>query len=202
MPTTHRSLISAAELQALQATGTACVLLDCSFDLADPAAGERAYAEGHLPGALYVHLDRDLSGAKTGHNGRHPLPERQALAAARRRLGRRARRAGGVLRRAGHALCRARLVAAALAGPRRGGGAGRRHRRLDGRRRQPDARADAAPQPQPPYPRRPPAMPTLQADELLAQLGRRAGARRARRASASAARSSRWTRWPGTSPAR
>ena len=45
-----------------------------------PAPANAAYAAGHLPGALYVHLDRDLSGAKTGGNGRHPLPERQALA--------------------------------------------------------------------------------------------------------------------------
>ncbi|MBC7956894.1 MAG: sulfurtransferase [Cytophagales bacterium] len=51
------------------------VLLDCSFDLADPAAGERSYRERHLPGARYVHLDRDLSAPKNGHNGRHPLRE-------------------------------------------------------------------------------------------------------------------------------
>ncbi|HMO47158.1 MAG TPA: sulfurtransferase [Rubrivivax sp.] len=78
-----RALISAAELRALLAGGARCVLLDCSFELADPAAGESAYAAGHLPGALYVHLDRDLSGAKTGGNGggRHPLPEREAFAA-------------------------------------------------------------------------------------------------------------------------
>ena len=78
--TIHRTLISAAELQALCRSGAPCVLLDCGFDLADPAAGERAYAAGHLPGAQYVHLDRELSGAKSGRNGRHPLPERRALA--------------------------------------------------------------------------------------------------------------------------
>jgi thiosulfate/3-mercaptopyruvate sulfurtransferase len=73
-------LIGAAELRQRLAAGWRCVLLDCGFDLADTAAGERAHAQGHLPGALYVHLDRDLSGPKTGRNGRHPLPERQALA--------------------------------------------------------------------------------------------------------------------------
>ena len=62
------------ELRALQFAGTPCVLLDCGFDLADPTAGERAHAAGHLAGARYVHLDRDLAGAKTGFNGRHPLP--------------------------------------------------------------------------------------------------------------------------------
>ena len=64
---------------------TAIVLLDASFDLADPSAGERAWAQGHLPGAQYVHLDRDLSGPKValgpGFSGRHPLPQRAAFAA-------------------------------------------------------------------------------------------------------------------------
>lgn len=76
----HDTLISATELRALQAAGTPLVLLDCGFDLGDPAAGERAYAAGHLPGAHYAHLDRDLSGPKTGRNGRHPLPAREAIA--------------------------------------------------------------------------------------------------------------------------
>ena len=78
---TNTTLISAAEMLALQAAGQPLVLLDCGFDLADTAAGERAYAAGHLKGARHVHLDRDLSGAKTGGNGRHPLPDRASLAA-------------------------------------------------------------------------------------------------------------------------
>jgi len=78
---THSTLITAAELQALQAGATPLVLLDCSFDLADTEAGARAYATGHLPGAIYAHLDRDLAGVKTGRNGRHPLPDRAAYAA-------------------------------------------------------------------------------------------------------------------------
>jgi thiosulfate/3-mercaptopyruvate sulfurtransferase len=80
----YTTLISVAELQALQAAGTPPVLLDCSFDLADTGAGARAYAAGHLPGAHYAHLDADLSGAKTG---RHPLPPREAFAAAAGRWG-------------------------------------------------------------------------------------------------------------------
>ncbi|MGL6110539.1 MAG: sulfurtransferase, partial [Rubrivivax sp.] len=80
MPRLYRTLISGAELRALQSQNVPLVLLDCGFDLADPEAGERAYAQAHLPGAVHVHLERDLSGAKTGANGRHPLPERQALA--------------------------------------------------------------------------------------------------------------------------
>lgn len=50
------------------------VLIDCRFDLAAPTRGEELYLESHIPGARYAHLDRDLSGEKTGSNGRHPLP--------------------------------------------------------------------------------------------------------------------------------
>ncbi len=56
-------------------------VFDCRHDLADPGYGEKAYARGHLPGAQFLHLDRDLSGARTGRNGRHPLPTRQDFAA-------------------------------------------------------------------------------------------------------------------------
>lgn len=51
------------------------LLLDCRFNLADPAAGEQHYLREHLPGAVYAHLDRDLSGTRIpGQTGRHPLP--------------------------------------------------------------------------------------------------------------------------------
>ena len=63
------------------------LVLDCGFDLADPGAGRRQYEAGHIPGAAYVHLDDTLSGAKTGMNGRHPLPDRDAFAAALAGLG-------------------------------------------------------------------------------------------------------------------
>ena len=59
------TLISIDGLLALQASDTRPVLLDCGFELTDPAAGERAYAAGHLPGALYAHLELELSGPKT-----------------------------------------------------------------------------------------------------------------------------------------
>jgi thiosulfate/3-mercaptopyruvate sulfurtransferase len=83
----HPALIDALRLRQRLADGEPIVLLDCGFDLADPSAGERAHAAGHLPGARYAHLDRDLAGPKTGHNGRHPLPGRQALASTLGRLG-------------------------------------------------------------------------------------------------------------------
>ena len=50
-------------------------MFDCRHDLANPALGEQQYHEAHIPGALFAHLDRDLSAAKTGSNGRHALPE-------------------------------------------------------------------------------------------------------------------------------
>lgn len=78
---TYRTLITVRELQALRAAGAPLVLLDCGFDLVDTDAGEEAYEARHIPGALYAHLDRDLSGAKTGTNGRHPLPPRAEFAA-------------------------------------------------------------------------------------------------------------------------
>ncbi len=56
------------------------VLLDCRFSLADPDAGRAAYKEGHIPGALYVDLNRDLSGPVGTHGGRHPLPGTEAFA--------------------------------------------------------------------------------------------------------------------------
>jgi thiosulfate/3-mercaptopyruvate sulfurtransferase len=83
-------LVDAASLKRALET-TPIVLLDAGFDLADPSAGERAWAQGHLPGSRYVHLERDLSGAKTGlgpgFTGRHPLPERATFAAAVGRWG-------------------------------------------------------------------------------------------------------------------
>ncbi|KVU89115.1 sulfurtransferase [Burkholderia ubonensis] len=83
MPHTHyTTLISAANLaERLAAAPASVALFDCRFDLADTGAGETAYAAGHISGAQYLHLDRDLSGRKTGTNGRHPLPTRDALVA-------------------------------------------------------------------------------------------------------------------------
>jgi thiosulfate/3-mercaptopyruvate sulfurtransferase len=87
-PTT---LISAADLQSALAAAHPPVLIDASFDLADTAAGEASWRAGHPPGALYLNLDRDLSGAKTGpageFRGRHPLPARGDFAATLGRCG-------------------------------------------------------------------------------------------------------------------
>jgi len=50
------------------------VIFDCRHDLTNPAKGEAQYREGHIPGAHFANTDVDLSGEKTGLNGRHPLP--------------------------------------------------------------------------------------------------------------------------------
>ena len=55
-------------------------VVDCRHLLSDVGYGAIAYAAGHLPGAVFMHLDRDLSGPMTGRNGRHPLPGPELLA--------------------------------------------------------------------------------------------------------------------------
>ena len=87
MTTVHTTLICADALHTLLGSSRPMVLIDTGFDLADVAAGERSWREGHIPGSLYLHLDRDLSGPKTGTNGRHPLPARDVFAATLGRCG-------------------------------------------------------------------------------------------------------------------
>src|SRR2546430_3455104 len=77
MPTT---LIEPAALSAHLADPD-WAIVDCRFELARPAWGALAWAAGHIPNALYGHLDRDLSGPRTALTGRHPLPAIAALSA-------------------------------------------------------------------------------------------------------------------------
>jgi thiosulfate/3-mercaptopyruvate sulfurtransferase len=56
-------------------------VIDCRFELARPEWGASAFREGHIPGALYAHLDADLAGPRTPASGRHPLPQVDSLAA-------------------------------------------------------------------------------------------------------------------------
>ena len=62
-------------------------ILDCRFDLLRPAWGPAVYLEGHIPGAIYAHLEKDLSAPQSGTNGRHPLPPDLTLAAVFSRWG-------------------------------------------------------------------------------------------------------------------
>ena len=75
MSTPYTTILTAADV-ADHLHDPQWVIVDCRFDLLDTAAGERRYRESHIPGAVYAHLDRDLSGARqaTGEGGRHPLP--------------------------------------------------------------------------------------------------------------------------------
>ena len=61
-------------------------VVDCRFKLGEPGAGERLWLDGHIPGASYLDLDRDLAG-EPGERGRHPLPEPAAFEAAACRAG-------------------------------------------------------------------------------------------------------------------
>ena len=82
----YTTLISPAELAA-RLPDPASVIVDCRHNLTDVDAGERAFRAAHLPGAQFMHMDRDLSGARTGVNGRHPLPRVADLVATFSRAG-------------------------------------------------------------------------------------------------------------------
>lgn len=69
-------LIEANELKEILATGADILVFDVRHDLVDHALGARAYAQGHIPGAIFLDHETDLSGKHTGKNGRHPLPDR------------------------------------------------------------------------------------------------------------------------------
>ena len=74
----YKTLITTQELHAHLGDAN-WALFDCRFDLTDPDAGEKLYLQAHIPGAVYVHLDHDLSTKPTGRNGRHPLPTVEVL---------------------------------------------------------------------------------------------------------------------------
>jgi thiosulfate/3-mercaptopyruvate sulfurtransferase len=83
----HTTLISTADLAA-HLDDPDYVIVDVRHDLAHPDTwGEQQYAAGHIPGARFAHLDRDLSAPKTGRNGRHALPTPESAAALFGRLG-------------------------------------------------------------------------------------------------------------------
>ncbi|MGB5622873.1 MAG: sulfurtransferase [Gammaproteobacteria bacterium] len=83
---TYTTLIEVTEL-AQSLTAPDLRVVDTRFLLADPGAGEQAYRQGHIPGAAYLHLERDLSGPVTPTSGRHPLPDPRILAACLGRAG-------------------------------------------------------------------------------------------------------------------
>ncbi|MGD8191654.1 sulfurtransferase [Brevibacillus ginsengisoli] len=63
------------------------VILDCRFMLGQPVSGRSNYEISHIPGAVYVDLEADLSGPKSKHGSRHPLPSVEAMTALFSQLG-------------------------------------------------------------------------------------------------------------------
>lgn len=170
---TLKPLISVAELQALMASQDP-LILDWRFDLVDAQAGARAHAEGHLPGAHYLHLDA-ACGAKVDaagrFRGRHPLPERAAFAALLAGLGwdyerpvvcldagnsMFAARGWWMLRWLGHEAVA--VLDGGMAAWQAAGGA--------------VTASPSLPRPRPPGPLRPPLTGAIAAEELLPLLGR------------------------------
>lgn len=80
------TLISPAEL-ARHYLDADWVVLDCRFDLLQPAAGRTAWGASHIPQARYADLDQDLAQAPGAGTGRHPLPDIDQLAASLSRWG-------------------------------------------------------------------------------------------------------------------
>ncbi len=75
----YTTLVSTDEL-AVHLDDPRWVVFDCRFVLTDTVAGQWAYRQGHIPGARYARLDKDLSAPVTRDSGRHPLPNPEVLA--------------------------------------------------------------------------------------------------------------------------
>ena len=82
----YQTLIRAGELAAIL-DDPRIVVIDVRHDLGDHGLGARRYAESHIHGAHFLSVENDLSGPKTGRNGRHPLPAPEAFAATLSALG-------------------------------------------------------------------------------------------------------------------
>ena len=79
----YATLITPHELKALQQQGTPCAVFDCSFDLMKPELAGGFFAAERIAGALPADLNKDLSTHEAGmsvNGGRHPLPQREAVA--------------------------------------------------------------------------------------------------------------------------
>ena len=70
-----------AETMAIALGRPDLAIVDCRFTLMNPIAGESAYLTGHIPGAVYAHLERDLSDMSQHGAGRHPWPQADAFVA-------------------------------------------------------------------------------------------------------------------------
>ena len=165
----NTDLIGVSELRPHLSDAGWCVV-DCRHDLEYFEAGRHQYALGHIPGAVFAHMEDDLSGEKTGRNGRHPLPAFETFAVTAGRWGVApdvqvvvygaqggpyAARAWWLLRWLGHEAVA--VLDGGLAAWLKAGGA--------------LATEAPAPTASPPYPAAAPAMPTIDTEALLARLG-------------------------------
>ena len=78
MSTERTPIVSTETLKNMLAASD-LVVVDCRFDLADTESGRNAFLESRIPGAVYAHLDDDLSGPPNTDNGRHPLPSPELM---------------------------------------------------------------------------------------------------------------------------
>ena len=77
MPENHILMVAQEVLERLGDPDW--VVVDCRSDLGDPEAGRLAYDDAHIPGAVFLDLDRDLAGPVSAGTGRHPLPDPEVL---------------------------------------------------------------------------------------------------------------------------
>ena len=82
----YTTLVSIEELQS-HLPASDWRVIDCRHDLMDFDAGYRSYCDGHIPHAVFASVENELSGRKSGSNGRHPLPNRSELVATFRSWG-------------------------------------------------------------------------------------------------------------------
>jgi thiosulfate/3-mercaptopyruvate sulfurtransferase len=83
----NSTILSPEQFKALLEKEHGVRIFDCRFDLGSTEAGLYAWQKGHIPGAHYAHLDRNLSAAKSGKNGRHPLPDPESWKTQREQWG-------------------------------------------------------------------------------------------------------------------
>jgi thiosulfate/3-mercaptopyruvate sulfurtransferase len=81
------NMLVSSEWLATHQGDTNLVVVDCRFSLADPQLGHQQYLQGHIPGAYYLDLNRDLASPVQQHGGRHPLPDIATLAAKLSQMG-------------------------------------------------------------------------------------------------------------------
>lgn len=89
--TRYTTLITAEQLMSLQHSHASLMVFDCNHDLMNPAAGLQQFEQGHIPGAVFMRMDDDLSqhaaDEEKASGGRHPLPSRERFAETLRRMG-------------------------------------------------------------------------------------------------------------------